>query len=111
MSVMRSMLFGAAALAGVALTTSLPAQADTSFYIGPNGARVYYNDYDRDYRYRDYDRRIAYRSCHNEVSYEWRFGERVRVVERVCYNRWGNRYVADRDYYPIRTYRRHYYDW
>jgi hypothetical protein len=105
MSVLRSMLFGAVAVAGLGLGATAPASADTGFYIGPNGARIYYNDYDDDYRPYRYR---TYRSCHNEVSYGWRYGERVRIVDRVCYNRWGGRYIADRDYYP--TYR-NYYDW
>ena len=93
MNVLRSMLFGAVAVAGLGLGASVPASADTGFYIGPGGVRVYYDDDDR------YDRR--FRRCHNEVSYGWRHGDRVRIVDRVCYNRWGRRFVADRDYYPI----------
>jgi hypothetical protein len=104
MNVLRSMLFGAVAVAGLGFGATAPAQADTGFYIGPDGARVYYDDdrYDRPYGYYP-----TYRSCHNEVSYGWRYGDRVRIVDRVCYNRWGNRYIADRDYYPISGY----YDW
>jgi hypothetical protein len=98
MNVLRSMLFGAVALAGASLGVATPSYADTGFYIGPNGARIYY-DTDRDYR--------PYRRCHNEVSHGWRFGERVRIVERVCYTRFGRSYIADRDYYPMRGY----YDW
>jgi len=36
-----------------------------------------------------------------------RYGDRVRIVDRVCYNRFGDRYIADRDYYPVSGY----YDW
>ena len=96
MNVLRSMLFGAVTVAGLGLGAAAPASADTGFYIGPNGARIYYDDDDY------YDRR--YRRCHNEVSYGWRFGERVRIVDRVCYGRYGRRFVADRDYYPIGRY-------
>jgi len=85
MSAIRSIIVAAAALATAGFATSLPAQAqDADFYIGPNGARIYIDD----------DR---YRSCHNEVSYTWRYRAQYRVVDRVCYDRWGNRYVADHD--------------
>jgi|CXWL01.1.fsa_nt_gi hypothetical protein len=98
MKMLRSMLFGAVAVAGLGLGATAPASAEARFYIGPDGARVYYDD-DDDYR--------AYAACHNEVSYGWRYGERVRIVDRVCYSRWGGRYIADRDYYPTGGY----YDW
>ncbi len=101
MNMLRSMLFGVVTVAGLGLGASAPASADTGFYIGPGGARIYYDDDNY------YDRR-RYRRCHNEVSYGWRFGERVRIVDRVCYSRWGRRFIADRDYYPIY---RGYYDW
>ena len=101
MNMLRSMLLGAVTVAGLGLGVSTPASADSGFYIGPGGVRVYYDD-DRYYnRYR------RYASCHNEVSYGWRYGERVRIVDRVCYNRWDSRFIADRDYYPTRGY----YDW
>jgi hypothetical protein len=103
MNVLRSMLFSAVAVAGFGLAAIAPAQADTGFYIGPDGARVYQDDgYYRPY---GYDR--PYTSCHNEVTYGWRYGGRVRIVDRVCYNQWGDRYIADRDYYS--TYGT--YDW
>lgn len=114
MSTLKSILLSAAVVAGAGFATLTPAQAqDADFYIGPDGARVYI---DRDdYRYRDryYDRgyyydhryRPVYRHyrtrCYNRVDYDWRFGHRVRVVERVCYDRFGRRRVVDRDYYRI----------
>lgn len=107
MSLLRSMLFGAVALAGASFGFSTPASADpdVGFYIGPNGARTYYDNYDRDY----YRPGFGYRRCHTETWYSWRFGERVRVVDRICYNRWGRRLIVDRDYYPTYGYR--YYDY
>ena len=107
MSALRSMLFGAVALAGASFGFSMPAQADpdVGFYIGANGARIYSNDYDDDYYYRPHRSYYRYRTCFNQTWYSWRFGERVRVVDRVCYNRWGRRRVVDRDYYPIYGYR------
>src|SRR5262245_16122028 len=100
MTWLRTMLFGTVALAGASLGFSAPASADPDlgFYIGPNGARIYYDNDGYRYGYRPYAR-----SCHNEVWYSWRFGERVRVVDRVCY-RFGRRYIADRDYYPTYGY-------
>lgn len=89
MNPFRSTLIGAVVAAGVALCFAAPAQADVGFYIGPDGTRIYYDD-DQPH----------YRPCHTEVSYTWRWGERMRVVDRVCYNRYGERYIADRDYYP-----------
>ena len=91
MSQLRSVLFGAAAFVGASMAFVLPAQADAGFYIGPDGARIYYND-------DEYD---AYRSCHNEVWYTRRDGDRMRVVDRICYTRWGDRVVVDRAYYPV----------
>lgn len=105
MNLLRSVLFGAAALAGTSLI-SMPAQADpdVGFYISPNGARIYYDDYGDDY-YRPYYYR-GYRGCHSQVWYSGRY----RVVDRVCYNRFGQRYIADRDYYPRYGYG-YYYDY
>jgi hypothetical protein len=101
MNLLRSILFGTIAAGGMTLVGAMPAQADpdVGFYIGPDGARVYYDDYDRD----DYYHR-PYRRCFVDTWYTWRFGERVRVVDRICYNRWGRRRLVDRDYYPV-------YDW
>jgi hypothetical protein len=39
--------------------------------------------------------------CFNRVDVRWRYGYRVRVVDRVCYDRWGNPRVVDRDYYRM----------
>jgi len=109
MSWLRSVLFGTVALAGASLGLSMPAQADpdVGFYIGPNGARIYYNDYDDRYYGNRYYRPYGFRRCHNQVWYTWRH----RVVDRVCYNRWGRRYIADRDYYPRYGYRYYNYDY
>lgn len=112
---LRTLLLSVATVAGLGLATSMPAQAqDAGFYVGPDGVRVYVDQYGRHHRDRYYDRRdrtyydryryrsnYGYRGCHNRASYQWRYGHRVRVVDRVCYNRWGDPYIADRDYYRI----------
>lgn len=105
MSSLRSLFFGAVALAGASFAFSMPAQADpdVGFYIGPNGARIYYDNYGDSY-YRP-NRSYGYRTCYNRTWYSWRFGERVRVVDRVCRDRWGRQRVVDRDYYPVYGYR------
>lgn len=111
MSTLRNILVGAAVVAGASFATMTPAQAaDADFYIGPNGARIYIDRdrddryYDRGYRY-DHRYRPVYRHyrarCFNRVDRDWRFGHRVRVVERVCIDRFGRRRVVDRDYYRI----------
>lgn len=125
MSMLRSAIFGAVALVGASVAVSQPAQADANvdFYIGSNGARNY-NDYDNRYyghqyrpRYNNYDDRYYGRTqyrphyvdrpCQNRVSNTWRYGERYRVVDRVCYDRRGRSYIADRDFYPLRRHHRH----
>lgn len=113
---LRTALFTAAAAASLGLaatlTGSVPAiAADAQFEVGPGGVRIYIDEhgnryYDREYRHRYYyNDRYRYRSgydydrpCHNRVTYQWRFGQRVRVTDRVCYNRWGDPYIVDRDY-------------
>lgn len=97
-------------LSGAAVTASAQA-ADTRFEVGPGGVRIYIDEhgrryYDREHRHRYYyNDRYRYRSgydydrpCYNRVTYQWRGGYRVRVTDRVCYNRWGDPYVVDRDY-------------
>lgn len=113
MSMLRSAMFGAVALVGASLAVSQPAQADANvgFYIGSNGVRVNYNDYDdRYYGRHQYRPHYADRRCHNRVSNTWRYGERYRVVDRVCYDRWGRSYIADRDFYRV-TRHHHYRGW
>jgi hypothetical protein len=106
MSTLKTILCGAVVMASASFATLAPAHAETDVYIGPDGARVYI---DRD-RYRDrgyyYERgyRPIYRHrarCFDRVDYERRFGYRVRIVERVCYDRFGRPRVVDRDYSRI----------
>jgi len=106
MSTLKTILCGAVVMAGASFATLTPAHAETDVYIGPDGARVYI---DRD-RYRDrgyYERgyRPVYRHhrgrCFDRVDYERRYGYRVRIVERVCYDRFGRPRVVDRDYSRI----------
>jgi hypothetical protein len=88
------MIVGAAVLTTAGFGV-MPAQAESGYYIGPDGVRVYFNDDNRPY---------SYTSCHNEVSYQWQDGEQMRVVDRVCYDRWGSRYVARTSTYPTGRY-------
>jgi hypothetical protein len=107
MSTLKTILCGAVVMASASFATLTPAHADSDVYIGPDGARVYI---DRD-RYRDrgyyYERgyRPVYRHyrgrCFDRVDYERRFGYRVRIVERVCYDRFGRPRIVDRDYSRI----------
>jgi hypothetical protein len=106
MSTLKTILCGAVVMASASFATLTPAHAETDVYIGPDGARVYI---DRD-RHRDrgyyYERgyRPIYRHrarCFDRVDYERRFGYRVRIVERVCYDRFGRPRVVDRDYSRI----------
>lgn len=112
---LRNTLLMAATAATLGLTAMIGASvtaqaADTRFEVGPGGVRIYIDEhgrryYDRGHRHRYYyNDRYRYRSgydyarpCHTRVSYRWRYGHRVRVEDRICYNRYGEAYVVDRD--------------
>lgn len=106
MSTLRTILCGAVVMAGSSFATLTPAHADTDVYIGPDGARVYIEKNDRRYRDRGYYQERGYRPiyrhyrgrCFDRVEYERRYGYRVRVVERICYDRFGRPRIVDRDY-------------
>lgn len=112
MGMLRTLLCGVLVLGGTSFATLTPAHADTDVYIGPDGARVYIN---KDKRYRDRDRdrgyyvepgyRPVYRHyrprCYNRVSHDRRFGHPIRIVERICTDRYGRARIVDRDYYRV----------
>lgn len=110
MGTLRTIMCGVLVFGGANFAALAPAHADTDVYVGPDGARVYV---DKDKRYRDRDPgyyyepgyRPAYRHyrprCYNRVSQDWRFGQPIRIVERVCYDRYGRARVVDRDYYRV----------
>jgi hypothetical protein len=107
MSTLKTILCGAVVMASASFATLTPAHAETDVYIGPDGARVYV-DRDR-YRDRGYYHERGYRPiyrhyrarCFDRVDYQRRYGYRVRVVERVCYDRFGRPRVVDRDFSRI----------
>jgi hypothetical protein len=103
MSVTRSTLLAAlvascagfAAIQPAAADSSPAARADLTIQVGHD------RDWDRrDYRdRRHYRHRSHYRKhrrCYTDVDYRYRWGHRVRIVERICFNRYGRRYVAHR---------------
>jgi hypothetical protein len=64
-----------------------------------------YDRYDRGRHYRGdrhrHQRYSRYRNrCYTDVDYRYRWGHRVRVVERICVRN-GRRYVAERRVYRI----------
>ena len=106
MSMLRTFVL-AVALAGAG-TAVMPASAASS-----DGNFVQISQRDRDYDYNRYDRsrydrsrydyrrgnrygNYRHRRCYNDVDIRFRFGHRVRVVERICFDRRGRRYVANR---------------
>ncbi len=98
MSILRTFAF-AIALAGVGISV-MPSSADARAAVS---VQIRDRDYDRDYyRHRDrgyhygYYRGRNFRRCYNDVDVRYRFGHRVRVVERICIDRYGRRYVANR---------------
>jgi len=107
MSTLKTILCGAVVMAGASFATVAPAHAETDVYIGPDGARVYVDKNDRQYRdrgYYEHGYRPVYRhraQCFDRVNYEQRRGYRVRIVERVCYDRFGRPRIVDRDYSRI----------
>lgn len=108
MSILRTVVL-AAALVGAG-TAVMPASAASSTHgsiVIASRDDYYGNRYDRRDRYR-YDDRRGYRygnyrprRCYNDVDVRFRFGHRVRVVERICFDHRGRRYVANRSYIRI----------
>lgn len=108
---LRSLAFAAMLAAGAGFGMTQTASADSLGVRAGNGGvqidvRHYDRDYDRDY-YRDrYDDRRSWRHrvrarCWTDVDYRFRYGHRVRVVERICVDRHGRRYVASRNYIRV----------
>lgn len=106
MSMLRTLVL-AVALAG-AVTVVMPASAansDGSFVVAGHRGDYYGHDrYDRsryDYRRGNRYGHYKHRRCYNDVDVRFRFGYRVRVVERICFDRRGRRYAANRSYIRI----------
>lgn len=101
MSMLRTIVL-AVALAGAG-TAVMPASAASSDgnFVQVNHRDDYYgyDRYDRsryDYRRGNRYGHYKHRRCYNDVDIRFRFGHRVRVVERICFDRRGHRYVANR---------------
>ena len=108
MSKLRTAIIGAAIALSAGFATLTPSvAADTRFYIGPGGIHIYVdkdgNRYrDRYYRDRYYgERHVGYGRCFKRVSYTWRWGDRYRVVDKVCRDRRGRTRVVDRNIYRV----------
>lgn len=98
MSLARSMLLAALVAASAGFAAAQPAAAGTTTSYADLTVQVRHGDRDRyDRRYRHWDHRWRkHRRCYTDVDYRWRYGYRVRVIERICFDRKGRRYVADR---------------
>lgn len=96
----------ALATSGVAVTT-LPASAGASISVEINNRdrdRYYHDDYryDRGHHRGHYNKwRKARNYCYTDYDVRYRFGQRVRVVKQICFNRYGRPYVANRRYVRI----------
>jgi hypothetical protein len=100
----RSLLLAALVASSASFAAVLPATADSGSVARSDlSVQVHYGD-----RYRDYDRRYRdrhyrrsdhrwrhHRRCYTDVDFRYRYGHRVRVIERICF-RHGRRYVASR---------------
>lgn len=104
-----SALAGALALAGAVIGVASPASAGNGIAVL---VEVAHRDRDRnhdDYRYRregnHYGQyktwRKVQRHCFTGYDVSYRFGHRVRVVKRICFDRFGRPYVASRHYVRI----------
>lgn len=102
----RSTLLAAlvAASAGFAVTQPAAASdtrtsADLTIQIRHDRDRYY----DRHYRgHRHYHHRWhKARRCYTDVDFRYRWGHRVRVIERICFDRYGRRYVASRHFVRV----------
>jgi hypothetical protein len=71
------------------------ARADLTVQIRHGDRYDRYDRYDHRYRHRGHRHWRAHRRCYTDIDYRYRFGHRVRVIERICFRN-GRRYVADR---------------
>jgi hypothetical protein len=109
MSVTRSTLLAALVASCAGFAVIQPAAADSGVATRADLA-VQVGHYDRDWDRRHYRHRSHYRKhrrCYIDVDYRYRWGHRVRIVERICFNRYGRRYVAHRS--VVRIGHRHRY--
>jgi hypothetical protein len=98
MSVTRSTLLAALVASCAGFAAIQPAAADSGTATRAD-LTIQIGKYDRDWERRHYKQRSHYRKhrrCYTDVDYRYRWGHRVRIVERICYDRRGRRYVADR---------------
>jgi len=99
----RSLLLAALVASSASFAAALPAAADNgSIARADLSVQVRHGD-----RYRDYDHRYHrhhrrsdqrwrhQRRCYTDVDVRYRYGHRVRVIERICFRN-GRRYVASR---------------
>ncbi len=111
MSMLRTFVL-AITLAGAsaAVMPATAADSDGRIVVASHRDNYYGHDrYDRSrYDRSRYDDRRGHRyghykprRCFNDVDVRYRFGHRVRVVERICFDRRGHRYVANRSYIRI----------
>jgi hypothetical protein len=100
----RSLLLAALVASSASFAAALPAAADSgTASLADLSVQVRYGDRyrDNDYRYRDrhhrrHDHRWRHqRRCYTDVDFRYRYGHRVRVIERICFRN-GRRYVASR---------------
>jgi hypothetical protein len=95
-----------AAGAGLGMTQTSAADSGVGVRVGGDNFQVDVRHRDRDYYSDRWDDRRHYRHrararCWTDVDYRYRFGHRVRVVERICVDRRGRHYVASRNYIRV----------
>lgn len=95
----RTLLLAAFVATSASFAATLPAAADSPAVARADLlVQVRHGDRDR-YRHRDYrhsdHRWRKQRRCYTNVDYRYRYGHRVRVIERICF-RDGRRYVQSR---------------
>jgi hypothetical protein len=113
MHITRSTLLAALIASCGSLAAIQPAAADSGVATRAD-LTVQISHYDRDWDRRHYNQRSHYRKhrrCYTDVDYRYRFGHRVRIIERICFDRHGRRYVADRRVVRIGYRDRYRYRW
>ena len=107
MSMLRTFVLAVALVGtGTAVMPASAASSDSNFVQVSHRDRDY-DRYDRYDRYRYDNRRghryghYKHRRCYNDVDIRFRFGHRVRIVERICFDHRGRRYVANRSFIRI----------
>ncbi len=95
----RSMLLAAFVASSASFAAALPATADSGTAARTDlTVQIRYGDRDgyrdRHHRRSDHRWRNQHR-CYTDVDYRRQYGQRVRVIERICFRN-GRRYVASR---------------